>query len=161
MGSYQRFNTQKYPQTYGEGVQAVIHLEEYGFPESKIPVLNIGIPAGRPVEKADESHTYAFFPFNFFPNAADGYVIHVSGDSMIGAGIEDGDLLLVDRSACPENRDIVVVGINGEMTVKRYINNGDHIVFAAENENFKPIIVTKRDDVDIFGVVIRVIKEPK
>lgn len=46
------------------------------------------------------------------------------------------------------------------MTVKRYLNQGERIVFAPENKNYDPIIATSKDDVDIFGVVVRIIKEP-
>ena len=124
-------------------------------------IITLGVPAGKPLEKSSDEHTNALFPFNFFPKSSDGYVIHVSGDSMTGAGISDGDLLLVNKSASPENRDIVVASINGEMTVKRYLNQGDRIVFAPENKNYDPIIATSKDDVDIFGVVVRIIKEPR
>jgi DNA polymerase V len=160
MASYQHPHKNNQSKFYGEGISRVMTLKEAGFPMGRIPMLNVGVPAGKPLEKSSDEHTNALFPFNFFPKSSDGYVIHVSGDSMTGAGISDGDLLLVNKSASPENRDIVVASINGEMTVKRYINHGDRIVFAPENKNYDPIIATSKDDVDIFGVVVRIIKEP-
>ena len=161
MASYSNPNKNLQDRLYGEGIKRVMTLDECGFPKGRIPLINIGVPAGEPLEKSTSDHTHAVFPFNFFPKTSEGYVIHVNGDSMIGAGIEDGDMLLVNGSALPENRDIVVASINNEMTVKRYINHGDHIIFAAENKNFDPIKATSKDDIDIFGVVVRIIKEPK
>lgn len=161
MASYKSTHKNHHSQLYGEGIGRVMTLEEAGFPIGRIHVLNISVPAGKPLEKSNQDHANALFPFNFLPKSSDGYVIHVNGDSMIGAGIEDGDLLLVNKSALPEHREIVVASINGEMTVKRYINQGDHIIFAPENDSFKPITATSNDDVDIFGVVVRIIKKPK
>jgi len=161
MASYQNPQKNNRSQLYGEGILRVMTLEEAGFPMGRIPMLNVGVPAGQPLEKSNDHHTNAVFPFNFFPKSSDGYVIHVNGDSMIGAGIEDGDLLLVNRSVSPGHRDIVVASINGEMTVKRYLNHGAQIVFAPENRDYDPIIATSKDDVDIFGIVVRIIKEPK
>lgn len=149
------------PDLYGENIRRVMKLSECGFPKGRIPIINIGVPAGKPQEKAGQDYTNVYFPFNFFPRVADGYVIQVNGHSMVGAGIDDGDLLLVNRSASHKHRDIVVACINGEMTVKRYLNYGSHVIFAAENDGYLPIKTTAKDDVDIFGVVIRVIKEPK
>lgn len=153
-------NTPQKP-TLGEGIGRIMTLEEAGFPMERIPLINIKIPAGHPVEKTNTEHTYAIFPYNFFPDPKNGYIIEVEGDSMTGSNIENGDLLLVDGNADPQHRDIVIASINGEMTVKRYLNQNDYIVFAPENDDYESIIATNADELDIFGVVLRIIKSPQ
>ena len=145
----------------GKGIGRVMKLSDYPFSKARIPFLSLRVPAGEPSQCYADDVIHVHFPFNFFPHLDDGYVIEVSGNSMIDAGIDDGDLLLVNRGAQPEHRDIVVASINGEMTVKRFIRDDEKIFFMPANHDYKTIIVTSKDEIDIFGVVIRIIKKPK
>ena len=82
----------------------------------------------------------------------------VKGDSMIDAGLSDGDLLIIDKSIEPKNDKIAVCFIDGEFTVKRIKMEKDVIWLMAENKKYQPIKVTKDNDFLIWGVVTNVIK---
>ena len=85
------------------------------------------------------------------------YYVRVNGDSMLGAGIQSGDLLVVDRSLEVIDNSIVVANINGEFTVKRIKKNKDKMFLVPENKKYKPIEVTEEMDFELFGVVAHVI----
>jgi len=82
----------------------------------------------------------------------------VKGNSMIGAGLSDGDLLIIDKSLEPSNNKIAVCFIDGEFTVKRIKIGRDVVWLIAENKDYKPIKVTKENDFLIWGIVTYVIK---
>ena len=78
---------------------------------------------------------------------------------MLGAGLADGDLLIIDKSLEPRDGKIAVCFIDGEFTVKRIKIEKDTIWLVAENRNYSPIKVTKDNDFLIWGVVTNVIKD--
>ena len=82
----------------------------------------------------------------------------VEGDSMTGAGIEHGDLLVINKSLEPREGKIAVCFIDGEFTVKRIKIEKDIIWLVAENQKYKPIKVTPENDFLIWGIVTNVIK---
>jgi DNA polymerase V len=111
-----------------------------------------------------------------FPSAADDYLdrsldlneylikhpqatffVKVKGDSMTGAGIYSGDILIVDRSLEAKNKKVVVAILNGEFTVKRLLKSKDKITLMAENPQYAPIEVGPGMDFEVWGVVIHVI----
>ena len=111
-----------------------------------------------------------------FPSAADDYLdkkldlnehlikhptstffVKVKGDSMIGAGINSGDILIVDRSIEAKDKKVVVVILNGEFTVKRLQKRKDKVFLLAENFNYEPIEIKQGMDFEIWGVVLHVI----
>jgi len=81
------------------------------------------------------------------------FYIYVKGDSMIGAGIYDGDLMVVDRSLEPQSNNVVVAVIDGEFTVKRIHKNNKQIYLLPDNKNYKRILIKKDMDFQIWGVV--------
>ena len=81
------------------------------------------------------------------------FFIRVSGDSMHGAGISDGDILIVDRSLKPKIRDIVVAIVDNDFTVKRLFKQGKRILLVAENSHYPPIIIEENTDFEIWGTV--------
>jgi repressor LexA len=86
---------------------------------------------------------------------ADCFFLRISGDSMINAGILDGDLALVRPQSTAENRDIVVAMLDGEATVKWFYKEHDHIRLQPANPDMKPIIIYPEDgEVTIVGKVI-------
>ncbi len=85
------------------------------------------------------------------------FILQIEGDSMVNAGIENGDYIVVKGQQTAENGDIVVAIIDGDATVKRFFRKGKTIILQPENENMKPIEV-KRGDFTIAGKVISVIK---
>jgi DNA polymerase V len=81
------------------------------------------------------------------------YFIKVKGDSMTGAGIYDGDLLIVDRSATPRSNQIILAVLNGEFTIKRFIKQNEKIVLKSENPKHAPIEIDPDAEFQIWGVV--------
>ena len=80
-----------------------------------------------------------------------------SGDSMIGAGIHDGDMLIVDRSITASDGRIVIAVLNGELTVKRFKLLGRTAQLHSENSKYTQITLHEGDNVSIWGVVTNVI----
>ena len=91
-------------------------------------------------------------------NPSDTFLIRVNGKSMKNAGIDNGDLLLVDRSLKPENKNIVVASVNRHIVVKRLSMNGDGITLKSENEGYDDIHISGSDSLEIWGVVTSVVK---
>jgi DNA polymerase V len=81
------------------------------------------------------------------------FYARASGESMTGAGIGDGDLLVVDRSLTPAEGDVVVAVIDGGLTVKRLERQGKGWRLAAANPAFQPLTIDPEDGVTIWGVV--------
>ena len=86
-------------------------------------------------------------------NPAATFFVRVSGDSMIGAGIQSNDILVVDRSREAKHNDIVVALLFGEFTVKRWIQNKSNAFLQAENPHYPVIEITKDMEFEIWGVV--------
>ena len=100
------------------------------------------------------------------------FFVRVEGESMIGAGIHDKDLLVVDRSLTPANGDIIIAAVDGEFTVKTFrvlgngergIGNGGGVKYVLEpaNPNYPSIEIKKGNQLDCFGVVTSVIHQFK
>ncbi|ENF7818406.1 translesion error-prone DNA polymerase V autoproteolytic subunit [Enterobacter soli] len=88
------------------------------------------------------------------------YFVKVSGDSMIGAGIGDGDLLVVDRSLTAEHGDIVVAAVDGEFTVKE-LQTRPVLRLLPHNTRYQPITFHAEEELQIFGVVTHTLKTHK
>lgn len=85
------------------------------------------------------------------------FILKVSGKSMIGAGINPGDLVLVEKGRSPVNKDIVVAEVDGEWTMKRFEKRGSKVILMPANPNFKPIY--PKQSLKIGGVVTAVIRK--
>lgn len=83
------------------------------------------------------------------------FIVRVSGWSMIGAGIFDGDEVLVDRALKPRQGDIVVAIVNGELSIKRLGQVDGKIALLPENAHFKPIVFREGETLSVWGVVTR------
>ncbi len=88
------------------------------------------------------------------------FLVRALGDSMINAGIFSGDILIVDKSLNPANKNIVVAILNGEFTVKRFIKENEKIILRPENSKYKDIEILGDDDFKVWGVVSFVIHNP-
>lgn len=86
-------------------------------------------------------------------NEAATFFVRVAGGSMTGAGIHDGDLLVVDRSVKPEDGSIVVAALDGELTVKRYRIKDQQPYLVPESDEHEPIPVRPEQDLIVWGVV--------
>ena len=85
------------------------------------------------------------------------FFVRVTGDSMIGAGIHSGDILIVDRALEPVDGKVVVVALDGELTVKRLSTRNGKVVLLPENERYSPIEITAERQFEVWGVVTNVI----
>ena len=87
------------------------------------------------------------------------FFVRVSGDSMIGAGIFNGDLLVVDRSLEYHENSIIVAVLNGDFTVKRISQKNGRITLYPENSLFIPIVIQEYDEFMVWGVVTYSLRE--
>lgn len=85
------------------------------------------------------------------------FFLRARGHSMMGAGIQDGDLLIVDRSLTPTHQSVVIALVDGEFTVKRLYKRADRIRLLSENPDFPPIEFQEGQELQIWGVAIHVI----
>ena len=92
-------------------------------------------------------------------NATATFYAKASGTSMIGAGIDDGDILVIDKSLEPQDGKIAVCFIDGEFTVKRIKVQENSLLLLPENPSFEPIEVTQENDFVIWGIVTYVVKK--
>ena len=122
-----------------------------------MPYFENGVSAGFPSPAEDHIHSKIDLNNLLIENPSATYYVRVNGDSMLGAGILSGDLLIVDRSIEVTNNCIVVAHLDGEFTVKRIKKIKKKIFLQAENNNYKPIEITKEMDFELFGVVAHAI----
>ena len=106
-----------------------------------IPVLG-KVAAGQPIYATENIERTFPLPMDMLGNS-DTFMLKVQGESMINAGIFDGDYIIVKRQATASNGDIVVALIDDEATVKTFYKEKDYFRLQPENDNLQPIIVTK------------------
>lgn len=92
-------------------------------------------------------------------NPSSTFLIQVVGESMLGAGILPGDYVLVDKSLNPKNNDIVIVRIEDEWTMKYFFREKGRILLKPAHPQYPPLILSQEKDVEVFGVVIAVIRK--
>lgn len=126
--------------------------------ELRIPYIKDGVSAGFPSPAADFMEMNIDLNKELSENPLATFYIKVKGNSMIDAGINDKDVLVVDRSLEPQNNKIAICFIDGEFTVKRIKLDKDCLYLMPENENYKPIKVTEENQLIIWGIVTYVIK---
>ena len=124
----------------------------------RIPILG-RIHAGAPLAAVEniEGHDYADVP-----EGEEYFFLRVKGDSMINAGINTGDLVLVKQQSCAENGNIVVCMVNGdETTLKRYFLQGETVILQPENSDYTPVIVPRKEFDSGYARIVGVAKEVK
>ena len=123
-----------------------------------LPFVESGISAGFPSPADDFLDASIDLNREFVKNPSTTFYGRVKGDSMINAGLNNGDLLIIDKSLEPIDNKIAVCFIDGEFTVKRIKIEKDIVWLVAENEKYQPIKVTSDNDFLIWGIVTTVIK---
>lgn len=86
------------------------------------------------------------------------FLFTVQGESMVGAGIQDGDKVVVDRSIEARHGHIVIAAVDGEFTIKRLFRRGGRVELHAANPAFAPIRFTDGRQLEIWGVVVGVVR---
>ena len=125
--------------------------------EAAIPLYACGVSAGFPSPADDYLEGALDLNERLIREPAATFFARAKGDSMIGAGIHDGDLLVVDRSMEAKDGRVVIAAVNGELTVKRLARKKDKAWLEPENPAYSPIYLNEEDDVRIWGVVTNVI----
>ena len=122
----------------------------------KVPLLG-QVTAGTPILAVENHEGYIDFPVmgkSYLRNHL--FALHVRGESMIEAGIMDGDLIIVEKTNYAENGTIVVAMIGDEATVKTFYKENGHYRLQPENDTMDPIIV---NEVEILGKVVGVFRK--
>jgi DNA polymerase V len=120
-------------------------------------LFDAAVPAGFPSPAADYEQDALDLNKYLVSNPAATFFVRVAGDSMIGAGIHAGDLLVVDRSLEPRDKRVVIAVLNGELTVKRIRIKTGKIMLEPENPDYAPREITPDTDFEVWGVVTSVI----
>lgn len=118
-----------------------------------------GISAGFPSPAEDFKEQRISLDKTLIKNKEATFYARVSGQSMIDAGLDNEDLLIIDRSLEPEHNKIAVCFLDGEFTVKRLKVTKEGVWLQPENANYKPIKITEENEFIIWGIVTHVIKK--
>ena len=118
---------------------------------TSIPVIG-RVAAGQPILATENIEGYFPLPVEYVPNA-DTFILKVKGESMINAGIFDGDIIFVEKTNNVRNGDTVVALIDDSATVKTFYKEAGHIRLQPENDSMEPIIVENCEIIGkVFGV---------
>lgn len=118
-----------------------------------LPLYSFHVPAGFPSPAADHIEKHISLDELFDIRAPHVYLVKVEGDSMQGAGIYSGDLVIVDRSVTAVHGEIVIAAINCEPVCKRLYMRDGHIILQSENGKYPARHVMECDELSIWGVV--------
>ncbi|WP_396153533.1 LexA family protein [Flavobacterium sp.] len=124
-----------------------------------MPYISSGIKAGFPSPAADFDGTRVSIDQIVVKNALATFYAKANGNSMTGAGIDDGDILVIDKSIEPQDGKIAVCFIDGEFTVKRIKVQENSLLLLPENKLFEPIEITEENNFIIWGIVTFVVKK--
>lgn len=125
-----------------------------------LPLFAAPVPAGFPSPATDHMDDRLDIVEYLSAHPESTFYFRVKGDSMTGAGIHNGDLLVVDRDAEPINGSVVIAAIDGEITVKRLRLVGGRAILQPENPAYTSIIVSDAQELQVWGVVSYVIHKP-
>jgi len=134
----------------GEAIARGIKLKR------EIPILG-KIKAGVPI--ISEEHIEGYVNIDKVLNYENAFFLKVEGDSMINAGINDGDLALIKMQKQLENNEIGAFRINGEVTLKRLKIEDNTITLKAENFLYKDIVVTEKDNFEVIGKLVYLLRD--
>ena len=130
------------PSPQASHTRLLVHRLSAGFPSPAADYADEGLDLNQYLVR----HPSATFMFT------------VRGDSMKGAGIEDGDKVVVDRALQAHNQDIVVAVVNGDYTIKRLYQHQNRVELHPENPHYPPITFTDGTELQIWGVVVGVVR---
>jgi len=122
-----------------------------------VPLAGESVPAGFPSPAEEYLEKRLDLNEHLVARPEATYFVRVSGDSMIGAGIHHGDLLVVDRSLDPKPGNVVIALVDGEFTVKRLRRTAIGLELAPENPDYGVIPLSEETDFQVWGVVLHVV----
>ena len=141
-------------------IKTTDELAFYSLDAENLEDINLfegSVPAGFPSPADDAMDLDLNLHDHLVRNPSHTFCVKAIGESMKDAGIQSGDVMLVDRAIEPENRSIVLAVIDSEFTVKRVNVSDNKLYLMPENENFTPIEISKEMDFKVWGVVTYVI----
>ena len=138
-------------------VLEVLRLIEGESPSFSLPLYSSRVAAGFPSPADDYVEESLDLNKHLINKPAATFFVKATGNSMLGAGIHDGDILIVDRSLSPSDGKIVIAAVDGFLTVKRISFKGKETWLLPENDSFRPILLEEHNDVVVWGVVTNVI----
>jgi DNA polymerase V len=124
-----------------------------------IPIFTSRVQAGFPSPADDHLEDTLDLNTHLIHHKEATFFVKAQGESMIGAGIHQGDILIVDKSLSPKSGKIVIAVVDGEFTVKRLHKYKGNITLKAENSEFEDIKIKGTDELIIWGVVTSVIHQ--
>lgn len=131
----------------------VLILGPVGSSSIELPFFSSRVSAGFPSPAQDHMEQTLSLDELLDIDAPHTYLVRAEGDSMNGAGILDGDVLVVSRALTGRHGDVVIAAINGETFVKRLVLRREEVVLQSENPKYPPRYVLEGDDLLIWGVV--------
>lgn len=121
------------------------------------PLFLASVSAGFPSPAEDYIEGRLDLNRHLIKHPAATFFVRVAGDSMIGAGIHPGDILVVDRALEPQHSNVVIAVIDGELTVKRISQRGGKIFLVPDNQAYEPLEILEEMEFEVWGVVTSVI----
>ena len=131
--------------------------EEVSRGGGRLPLYGAYVPAGFPSPADDFIEDMLDLNTFLIRHPAATFLVRVQGESMVDAGIYPGDILVVDRALEPGDRSVVVVALDGELTVKRIRRRSGKVFLEAQNPKYSPIEVPPDTSLHVWGVVTYVI----
>lgn len=122
-------------------------------PVPSMPLHAAGVRAGMPSPADDHVEDTLDLNHYLIDDAPSTFLVRAKGESMTGAHVFDGDILVVDKSRTPSSGDIVVAAIEGEFTVKRLQRQGGRVILQAANPDYPDIVPSYEQELVIWGVV--------
>jgi len=138
--------------------QIFFKLPAIGILPILVPLFGHNVPAGFPSPADDYIEGRLSLDEHLVPHKDSTFFVRAKGNSMVGAGIFDGNLLVVDKSLTPSSGDIVIAVIDGELTVKRFIQRDGKVILKPENSSFKEIELKEGQELQVWGVVTSTVK---
>lgn len=130
-----------------------------GSPPVLAPLYGHKVPAGFPSPADDYIEGRLSLDQHLIQHRDATFFVRAKGNSMVGAGIFDGDLLVVDRSLNASSGDIVIAVLDAELTVKRLIQRDGMVILKPENPEFQDIVLKDGQELQVWGVVTSTTKK--
>lgn len=136
-----------------------IQLPALGLKPIHLPLFSHKVAAGFPSPADDYIEGRLSLDEHLIQHKDSTFFVRAKGNSMVGAGIFDGDLLVVDKSLNPVSGDIVIAVVDGDLTVKRLIKRGETYTLKPENSRYSEIEFKDGQELQVWGVVTSTVKK--
>jgi len=134
-----------------------VHIDISEKGDNKIPIVG-RVAAGSPIFAEENIEGSVLIDPTFIKKSENCFALKVKGDSMIDAGIFEGDLVIISPQSIASNGDIIVARINDEVTVKVYEFKSQEIKLIPKNKNYDPIVIQNKEEFSIVGKVTGVLR---